>query len=256
MVPLPAPAALAASAQQGRRWLDRQAANTRRAVEGASLQVYRASRSYAGGMERSIVSFRADQQGEWVAELSCGHDQHVRHRPPFQDRQWVVDKADRDGRVGAPLDCPLCERAELPGELRFVRSGRQWDVETVPAGLVRSHRIANGTWGRIAVTEGRLRFSATTTPPLEVVLGPSEAQAIPPNVEHHVEPVGAVRFTIDFFAVDRGPPAFVAPPTELILPPERPEIEEGAIPPAGPIESARSADHSSPGTHTGTEEDR
>ena len=168
-------------------------------------------------MERSIVSFRADQEGEWVAELSCGHNQHVRHRPPFQDRHWVVDKADRDGRVGAPLDCPLCERAELPGALRLVRSGQHWDEESVPAGLVRSHRIANGTWGRIAVTEGRLRFSATTTPPLEVVLGPSEVQA-------------TVRFTIDLFAVDRGPPAVVAPPTESIVPPERSEVEEGGDP--------------------------
>ncbi|MGH9092426.1 MAG: DUF3565 domain-containing protein [Acidimicrobiales bacterium] len=65
-------------------------------------------------MERDIVGFRQDDEGDWVAELDCGHGQHVRHRPPFQLRPWVLDEAGRGARLGTPLDCPLCDRAEPP----------------------------------------------------------------------------------------------------------------------------------------------
>ena len=65
-------------------------------------------------MRRDIVAFSRDEEGEWVAELSCGHRQHVRHRPPFQLRPWVVDAAGRAGRIGTPIECPLCDRGEPP----------------------------------------------------------------------------------------------------------------------------------------------
>ena len=181
-------------------------------------------------MERAIVGFHADPDGEWVAELSCGHDQHVRHRPPFQDRGWVVDKAGRDGRIGGPLDCPLCERTELPRALRFVRSSPDWDEVSLPPGLLRSHRTAEGTWGRITVTEGQLRFRAATTPSRDVVLVASGVQAIPPGVVHEVQPLGTVRFTIDFFAVDRSSGAEAAPSAEAIPPPVGSDLDEGGDP--------------------------
>ncbi len=187
-------------------------------------------RRYSGTMERSIVAFHADEVGDWVAELSCGHDQHVRHRPPFQDRHWVVDKVSRDGRIGMPLDCPLCERTEPPDALRFVRSSPEWDERTVPAGLLRSHQVPEGMWGRITVTEGHLRFSAATHPRYEVVLGPSAVQAIPPGVEHQVEPLGSGRFSIDFFTVDRGTSTSIAPTVETLFPPEKSDLEEGDDP--------------------------
>lgn len=60
------------------------------------------------------MSFRQDAEGDWVARLECGHDQHVRHRPPFQLRPWVEDATARAARVGTPLDCPLCDRGEPP----------------------------------------------------------------------------------------------------------------------------------------------
>jgi hypothetical protein len=28
------------------------------------------------------VGYHQDEEQNWVAELSCGHQQHVRHRPP------------------------------------------------------------------------------------------------------------------------------------------------------------------------------
>jgi hypothetical protein len=61
-------------------------------------------------MERAIVAFRRDEHGDWIAELACGHSRHVRHRPPFELRPWVVDEEGRRARVGTLLDCGLCEQ--------------------------------------------------------------------------------------------------------------------------------------------------
>ena len=33
-----------------------------------------------------IIGFHQDEETNWVAELSCGHQQPVRHRPPFTER--------------------------------------------------------------------------------------------------------------------------------------------------------------------------
>ena len=67
-------------------------------------------------MERTITGFDRDAGGDWVAQLSCGHSQHVRHRPPFQLREWVTDDRARNGRIGTPLDCPLCDTDEPEDE--------------------------------------------------------------------------------------------------------------------------------------------
>lgn len=61
-------------------------------------------------MQRTIVGFHRDDEGFWVAELDCGHNQHVRHRPPFELKPWVLDDESRNARVGTERDCPLCDR--------------------------------------------------------------------------------------------------------------------------------------------------
>jgi len=149
-------------------------------------------------MKRTIDGFQCDDEGDWVAELSCGHGQHVRNRPPSQVRAWVLDADGRRTRIGTSVDCPRCDRAELPNGLRLVRSSPEWDEHTIPAGLRRTHRLAAGTWGRIEVRDGQLRFTARTEPPLDLVLGHGSTQAIPPEIEHDVQPLGTVRFSIQF----------------------------------------------------------
>ena len=61
-------------------------------------------------MKRRIAGFHRDEAGDWVAELECGHNQHVRHQPPFVLRPWVVTDAGRREKIGAALDCLLCDR--------------------------------------------------------------------------------------------------------------------------------------------------
>jgi tellurite resistance-related uncharacterized protein len=153
-------------------------------------------------VERQITGFHIDEVGDWVAELSCGHDQHMRHRPPFQVRPWVLTTDGRSGRLGSPIDCPLCDRAEFPLGLRLLESSPEWDELSVPPGLLRAHRIPARRWGRLEVRHGRLGFTAATRPVIDAVLGPNSVQAIPPQVEHHVELLGPVGFSIGFFAID------------------------------------------------------
>ena len=66
-------------------------------------------------MQRRIAGFHVDAEGDWVAELDCGHTRHVRHRPPWFDRPWVVDPVQRAAAIGAPMDCVECDRGEAAG---------------------------------------------------------------------------------------------------------------------------------------------
>ena len=42
-------------------------------------------------MQQAIVGFHLDDEGHFVADLACGHTQHVRHDPPWQNRTWVCN---------------------------------------------------------------------------------------------------------------------------------------------------------------------
>ena len=148
-------------------------------------------------MLRTITGFRQDEVGDWVAELSCLHDQHMRHRPPFQDRPWVVSAAGRAGRVGAEVDCPLCDRAELPAGLAVVRTLGPFDEETVPPGLRRAHRIPAGTWGLLRVRAGSLELRMDTAPPTERRLVGGDCHPIPPGVDHDVTTSGPVQLQVE-----------------------------------------------------------
>lgn len=152
-------------------------------------------------MHRSIVGFHLDPAKDWVAELDCGHRQHVRHDPPFQMRPWVQSEEERAARLGTPLDCPLCDRHEMPEGLRLAWCSPDWDARSVPAGLRRAHKVAPGRWGRLVVVEGGLTYRAGTDGGFERVLGAGESQAIPPGVEHEVDPAGDARFFVELLDV-------------------------------------------------------
>tara|TARA_R110000772_G_scaffold63282_4_gene141763 strand:+ start:421 stop:630 length:210 start_codon:yes stop_codon:yes gene_type:complete len=63
-------------------------------------------------MKQAITGFHQDEESDWVAELACGHFQHVRHRPPWFNRPWVISKAGRDSMLGYELNCVKCDRHE------------------------------------------------------------------------------------------------------------------------------------------------
>ena len=57
---------------------------------------------------RRIVGFHQDDEQQWVAELECGHTQHVRHDPPWQVRTWVQTEEGRRSFLGTELPCVAC----------------------------------------------------------------------------------------------------------------------------------------------------
>lgn len=64
-------------------------------------------------MEQAITGYHKDDHEDWVAELQCGHCQHLRHDPPWQVRPWVTSGKGRKEHIGHKLDCKKCDRGEL-----------------------------------------------------------------------------------------------------------------------------------------------
>ena len=62
-------------------------------------------------MKRKIVGFHSDEERHWVADLECGHGQHVRHDPPLNSRPWVLTPEGRESRIGVELNCKQCDEA-------------------------------------------------------------------------------------------------------------------------------------------------
>ena len=60
-------------------------------------------------MQQVIVNFYQDSESHWVALLACGHSQHVRHRPPYVYREWVLQAHSRAEKIGTELNCLNCE---------------------------------------------------------------------------------------------------------------------------------------------------
>ncbi|MDQ2944843.1 MAG: DUF3565 domain-containing protein [Acidobacteriota bacterium] len=60
-------------------------------------------------MKRKITGFHQDPDNVWIADLECGHRQHVRHNPPWILRPWVITAEGRATHIGQKLDCKLCQ---------------------------------------------------------------------------------------------------------------------------------------------------
>ena len=83
-------------------------------TKGAAECDPRSDKPIQGGKVR-ILDFRQDEEQHWVAILSCGHTQHLRHQPPWQNRQWVLDPQRRNAIIGRPFACGWCAAEKAPG---------------------------------------------------------------------------------------------------------------------------------------------
>ncbi len=72
-----------------------------------------------GSVKRAISGYHRDEEDHWVAELVCGHFQHVRHNPPWTNRPWVITETGRDSRLGHELDCVKCDQG-APADVAIV----------------------------------------------------------------------------------------------------------------------------------------
>ena len=86
----------------------------------------------------------------------------------------------------------------IPPEAVSYKRTPDFTAVTLPAGLRRNHSTRSGVWGRIHVVEGRLRYRVLGHAPTEHLLSPDRPGVIEPEVPHEVEPVGDVRFYVEF----------------------------------------------------------
>jgi tellurite methyltransferase len=150
-------------------------------------------------MQRTIRGFHQDDVGDWVAELDCGHTQHMRHKPPWENRAWVVTEQGRAQKLGQALECSLCPAPELPsGAVAYRRTG-EFTERTIPDGLKREHRTKRGVWATVVVEAGKLRLVLEGAPGHVRMLVPGSRAVIAPEAPHHVEAIGPVRFYVEFW---------------------------------------------------------
>lgn len=60
-------------------------------------------------MLQPITGFHPDEEHQWIADLVCGHTQHVRHDPPWQSRPWTQTAEGRASMLGQMLNCKKCD---------------------------------------------------------------------------------------------------------------------------------------------------
>lgn len=61
--------------------------------------------------DQLIIGFRQDLEQEWIAELECGHGQHIRHDPPWQVHPWILKEEGRSEHIGTPMFCRRCKES-------------------------------------------------------------------------------------------------------------------------------------------------
>lgn len=89
-------------------------------------------------------------------------------------------------------------RTQLPDGLEHVRTTDTFDVTTVPAGLLRAHRVADGVWGRLVVHTGAVTFVFDDEPDHPITAGAGDTVAIPPGRQHHLELDQPATFAVEF----------------------------------------------------------
>ena len=87
----------------------------------------------------------------------------------------------------------------LPPDVTAYKRTPEFTHDTIPAGLLKSHSTKAGVWGNIVVVDGRLRYRILEPVLEEFELDPGSAGVVEPTIKHEVEPLGPVRFYVEFF---------------------------------------------------------
>ena len=93
----------------------------------------------------------------------------------------------------------------LPDGLQPYKRTAVFTQTSIPAGLLNDHQTKEGTWGLIHVEEGELRYIVTDPrrPPSAVTLTTEiEPGVVEPTILHRVQPLGEVRFYVEFLRTE------------------------------------------------------
>ena len=92
----------------------------------------------------------------------------------------------------------MTDDAQLPEGLELVRTTPVFDETTVPAALLRAHRVATGVWGRLVVRTGSLTFVFEDGDGGGRAVAAGQSVVIPPDRPHHLVMSGPVTFVVEF----------------------------------------------------------
>ena len=91
------------------------------------------------------------------------------------------------------------QMTSLPeGVAAYARSAT-FSARSIPENLRKAHRTRGGTWAKIVILEGRLRYRVLEPGTREFELSPDRPGVVQPEVPHEVEAVGDVRFYVEFY---------------------------------------------------------
>lgn len=150
-------------------------------------------------MQRAITGYSYDAQGDLVAELTCGHGIHMRHRPPLTTRPWTQSEEGRGTMIGTMLECVRCDRFELPAHFVAYKRTRTFGADDTPAALRKAHTTKLGVWAKIHVIVGTVTYSVESPSEPDLTLSPALAGIVVPERPHHVTPAPGAQFYVEFY---------------------------------------------------------
>lgn len=87
----------------------------------------------------------------------------------------------------------------LPTTVSAYKRTPTFAQDTIPAGLTHAHKTKAGTWGKIVILEGELRYRILEPACEEVTLSKARFGVIEPTVLHEVVAPAAVQFYVEFY---------------------------------------------------------
>jgi len=88
---------------------------------------------------------------------------------------------------------------QLPSDLTAYKRTPEFTETSIPQGLLKDHNTKQGVWGKIVVLDGSLEY-IIQEPEIEIIkLSSSKFGVVEPTIKHHVKPIGAVKFYVEFY---------------------------------------------------------
>ena len=87
----------------------------------------------------------------------------------------------------------------LPPHIVSYRKTPIFTQANVPPALLERHTTKAGSWGKIWVISGQLRYRILTEPLEEHTLTPGSPGIVEPQVPHHIELLGPIEFYVEFY---------------------------------------------------------
>lgn len=87
----------------------------------------------------------------------------------------------------------------LPAHVKPYRRTDVFDAATIPAGLLKSHRVAEDVWAKLCVLDGTLMYIIEEPLREEILLDSAKPGILEPGISHYVVPHEGVRFYVEFY---------------------------------------------------------